>query len=523
MFSARAVIDVRIIGVLVSLLFVACLATGLQTKLRVGQITWGPTVDFWAIAIAISNIEYGLSGEIGYRRVSQELAKQLTGTADDMRLDEDTRAAIKRPDLITGAMRAAANLPKDQLRPMPLESGAYVSTWAEDVGYADFYNVAFRLFGYQAFSTSNLYATVFGLSIILFVISYWKNRAAIATMVATTGAFFITCNSGIFSEYLPSIAANRFLSTLGIIPLLHLLWATVDEEWNVNKGVILVLQALLLTAAIGLRSSALWMIVTVLGVSIMVFGIHAFRLVRQKESPRILIEIMTPVFRPVLVCGTLILIFALSAGLRNLQLHPIYSSDDALPHHARWHSAWLGLALNPAWPERKPFQELPDKITDDVGFLIFTRYMQENLPNVPITSPTTGNLLKAGLLERVLKREFFRFSAANPIFMFKTYFWYKPFRILQTYSWLLQSLSIISWLTVVLVVILVAGLFRLPRGVNSLEAGLALFILVACSSLPPLWAYAAPHVFGDQLIVGVFGGMVVAGIVLRRMFYRLIT
>src|SRR5215210_7318524 len=102
--SARKLIEVRIFGVTVCLLFMVCLATGLQTKLRPGQITWGPTVDFWAIAIAISNIEYGLSGEIGYRRVSQELAKHLTGTADDMKLDEATRAAIKRPDLITGAI-----------------------------------------------------------------------------------------------------------------------------------------------------------------------------------------------------------------------------------------------------------------------------------------------------------------------------------------------------------------------------------------------------------------------------------
>jgi hypothetical protein len=521
--SAKNLIDVRIIGVMVCLVFVVCLAAGLQTKIRPGQITWGPTVDFWAIAIAISNIEYGLSGEVGYRRVSQELARHLSGAADDMKLDEATRAAIKRPDLITGAIRAAANLPKDQLRPMPLESGAYVSTLAEDVGYADFYNLAFRIFGYQAFSTSNLYVTVFGISLFLFVLSYWKNHAAVATLVAATGAFFITCNSGIFSEYLPSIAANRFLSTLGIIPLLHLMWAIADEEWNVHKGVIVVLQAVLLTAAINLRSSAFWMVLAVLSVSITVFAFRALQLVRERRWPGGLTKITTPVLRPVLICGAVILTLAVSVGIRNSQLHPIYSSDDALPYHVRWHSAWLGLTLNPVWPERKPFPELPNIIVDDVGYQIFTRYMQENLPGVPITSPTTGNLLKAALLEQVLKREFIRFASANQIFLLKTYFWYKPISILQMYFKLLQSVSIIAWIMAVLVVILVAGLFIVPPSVNSFEAALALFVLVTCSSLPSLWAYASPHVFGDQFIVGVFGGIVVAGIVLRRICLRLIT
>jgi hypothetical protein len=510
----RKLVGLRILAAALCVAFVLCLATGLQTKLRIGHITWGPTVDFWAMAIAISNIEYGLGGGIGYRKVSHELARQLTGSPDDLKLSEAGLAAVKRPDLITQAIRAAAGISKDQLRPVPLESGTYVTTWAEDVGYADFYNVAFRLFGYGAYSTHYLYIIMFAMSLLLFGFSYWSNRAAIATLVAAAVAFFITCNSGIISHYVPSLASNRFLSTLGIIPLLHLLWALVDKQPHARDVAILVVQASLLSIAISLRSSGSWMLFAILGASVAMFISRFVPFARRQAGLEGRRKLSASVLQPLLVCGIVIVPFVTVAGIRHLQLHSVYSNGDALPHHFRWHSAWLGLTLNPKWKERKPVKEAPDVISDGVGFVIAGKYWEANYPGVSFTSTITG-LSKAGLYDRILRDEFLRFFAENPGFILKTYFWYKPINLIQTYWQVLGSVSFVELFVALGAVAFVACMFVLPPGVSLKEAGLALIFMLTFSTLPMFWAYAASLAFADQLIIIIVAGVVLVGIFIR--------
>jgi hypothetical protein len=64
----------------------------------------------------------------------------------------------------------------EELKHTPKEAAGYVTTGAEDVGYADFYNLAFRLFGFSAFSTHYLYMTLLALSFALFAIVYRRDR-----------------------------------------------------------------------------------------------------------------------------------------------------------------------------------------------------------------------------------------------------------------------------------------------------------------------------------------------------------
>jgi hypothetical protein len=121
---------VRLAAIGYSLLLIGFMATGQFTSARIGHMTWGQETDFRAIAVALSNIEYGLKNEIGYRRVSFELAKYLTSTGHDIQVhDEATRLLAHDPQLITYAIRAAASLPRAELRRMPLDSGAYVTTY----------------------------------------------------------------------------------------------------------------------------------------------------------------------------------------------------------------------------------------------------------------------------------------------------------------------------------------------------------------------------------------------------------
>src|ERR1700730_3424998 len=133
-----------------------------------------------------------------------------------------------------------------------------LTNWCEDLGYADFYNIAFRLFGFSAFSTHWLYVSIISTSFILFTITFFRENLAIASLTLGVSALFLE-SSSIFSELMPSFAANRFLSTLALIPLLHLIHTILRVgplRWA-EIGV-LIGQILIVSFAISARSSAQW-------------------------------------------------------------------------------------------------------------------------------------------------------------------------------------------------------------------------------------------------------------------------
>jgi hypothetical protein len=509
---------VRLAAIGYSLLLIGFMATGQFTSARIGHMTWGQETDFRAIAVALSNIEYGLKNEIGYRRVSFELAKYLTSTGHDIQVhDEATRLLAHDPQLITYTIRAAASLPRAELRRMPLDSGAYVTTYHEDVTFADYYNIAFRLFGYNAYSTHYLYMAILILSYSLFVFSYWKHDIALATLLAAVGALFAESTSifsPIFSDGLPSFAANRFLSTLGFIPMLHLWWAALANrplsrmEWG-----IVVLQCIIMIFAIQCRTSGIWMVIAIcLGL----FGIIALRWWRHRAQGQSrvgeLMNLRAAIGRPVLIGAIVLLGLSVVSAVRAVQLHPIYFSDDVIPHHMRWHSAWIGMPIHPRWSEHLPYPELANLVADTLSFRLFEIHMEKKEPDVSYRSSVTGSLYKIRMHERILRQEFFEFLPKNLKFMWELYSWYKPIAIANTHAALVKLITPVGWIFTIPLMIaagwLMAKSMRLGRG----ELVWALSVTSLCSLLPAIWAYPAAFAFGDQFYTLLFLALVLGGI-----------
>jgi hypothetical protein len=234
----------------------------------VGALTWGPTVDFWAMSIAISRNKFELPGYLGYREVAQVLANTLTTTKSDINVnDEGTRDLVRQPELVTLAISNAASLSKSDLKLADKKSGGYITTIAEDVGYVDFYSLAFILFGYTGIATHILYMLLLSVSIVAYISQFKRDSICLFLLGISVVSLFLVTNSNALNESVPSIASNRFTSTLGIIPLAHLLILMVPNNRTNIRIKLLVFQAAILVFSILCRSSGQWMLVNLFMVS----------------------------------------------------------------------------------------------------------------------------------------------------------------------------------------------------------------------------------------------------------------
>ena len=462
---------------------------------QIGAVTWGPTSDIRAMAIAISNLEFGLKGGLAYRAVVQSLADTITSKKSDIDVnDERTRELTSNPAVVSKAIRAAAATPRDQIEP------DYLHELAEDDGYSDFYKIAFQIFGYDAYSTRALYLTILGLSWAIFVLVYFRENIALAALALDSSAMFLlTSCPALFSSGMPSLAANRFLWTLALIPFLHILIGIlISRPLKYSELAAILAQILLGLVAIRARLTGEWCIIAILVTGIFIIARNG----RQ--------------WRRSLRCGTVLAMVMIAAiavkEAENATLDSSYFTDDYLPHHLVWHSAFLGLSLHPEWPKHKPYPELPDALSDTIAFASFEHVMKaKGLPFV-----SSEGLHKFRLHDEIIKQVFTQFALDNPRYMAELYLWYKPMYLVMTFQYVwTASASILGLLVFAVTVGICSLLFK--GGLSGYIRGslLAVPILFACSLLPGEWAYAVidqawSSLFVAQAIIAAASAMTIA-------------
>lgn len=492
-----------------SIVLVVLMSFGVFSSARIGTMTWGPSHDIWSAAIAISQIKFGLSGELAYKEVEQAIAAEVTskGNAWDI-LDDKTQALLKDPSAITRGLKRAVALRKDQIA-VPATDDGYVTDWCEDLGYADFYNLAFRLFGFNAYSTHFLFMTIVLLSVLLFQACFIRDNLPMATLTLSVTALFLLSVCPLFSGRLPSFAANRFLSTLGLIPLLHLVHAALHRRaLTVAELGAIAIQAAVLAFVTAARGSTIWCFLAFAAVLI---AIALFRLRHLAWTWWTLRSVRTtwqsadgPLARLVITGVLAFAVITAFDAAHHAQINERYFRDDNLPHHLFWHSAYLGLTLNPDWPKYKPYPDVPDS-GDGVGFTTFVHRMQER-GETPIS--TTHELysdkyLRARTYETVIRNEFLSFIIGHPGYVLKLFFYYKPITLINLLLELIGSIPLgAGGLALVSVVLVVALLTSSPiTGLSSYAELAASFAIVWLASLlPVLWAYPELHVMDDPTL-----------------------
>lgn len=494
---------------------------------QIGAITWGQTSDIWAMTVAISKLEYGLGQHLGYREVELKLAKGLTTSGNSIAVnDNENRKIAEDPTRITHGIQAATTLDaKKFVKPISPAAGGYTVLAAEDLGFSDFYYWSFKIFGYDAYSTRKLFIAILACSVVLFFLAFWRSNIAVSIVTLVLTALFIETTSGIFGAMLPNLAANRFLSTLSLIPYCHVICAIATRQrltWG--STAIFGLQALLLATTPSLRSSASWTLIALLIIvplsmflnmrysrthpvaipaaaeELLNAGIRALAGLAERLH-NLTARIARPNLDIVFIAVLIVMSVAVTSVHQRLNTSRIYYTDELIGHHLIWHNPYIALALHPDWTKLKPYPEQPDGLSDNTSWIVYEHAVQKL--GISIGSPIF--VMRYGLLDRIIRKEFLRFAIHHPAYMLKLYFYYKVELFVGTLRGLLATIPSLAWLAG-LGSCLLGGLL-LSQSASKVQR-IMLFAFVTVTSvvalLPSFWAYSAPYVFADQLWASLF-------------------
>lgn len=472
---------------------------GIMSSAHIGSLMWGPVRDFWSMSIAISDIKYGLKGGLGYRVVSNELAKYLTPSGEDLDVSQRTKELVDNPHNVTKALTAAIAIPPETIHSGPIDSGMYITTAYDDFGYATFHKYAFQLFGFNAFSTHYLYFLILFTSLILFIITFYKYDLGIIILIfSITSLFLVSASPLIFDEQMPNFAASRFLGTLALFPMLHLLvFALRSSRPRKIDLICLIMQIILFGFTVRLRSSALWIVI---GFFMTVFFMVIYQIYNSyKDKNKLLVSFLRviKVSRIVKIFAMIVISLMTFNLIEKLSLNKIYFSDDLSTSHLFWHNVYMGLTFHPQWKDKVPYPEQATVMGDMVPFTLYEIYFK-NIPPQSRYSAIT-KLQKIKIYEKIVRKEFFTFAYQNPKYMAELFFYYKPFYIFKGLKDVFLSLSSKVWLIAVLSIF---GVLLLLEQLRVTQREKLIVIIVSAtffiaSLLPELFTYPISFLLSD--------------------------
>ncbi len=294
---------------------------------------------------------------------------------------------------------------------------------------------------------------------------------------------------------MPSVNANRFMSSLAVIPMLHALWVlSGSQRISARSAAILVLQALLFSFAVSIRKTAqLQLILVVVPTALILWRIW-------RTEPGMISRgmlrraVASPVAGLVLFLST----YGTYNAVQNTQLNDLYFSECALPHHLTWHSIYMALSLHPDWELYNTMSQ-PGSRGDTISWTAFEKYMKER--NLPYTCSQTGGLHKVRTHEHVLRQIYVEFAVRNPIYMLELHSYYKPVRFIRQAGRILSGVTPGFWVMVVILSIF-AGMVSAMDGWRATAFGRNLLAVAATglfvSVLPAFIAYPTP-IMSDML------------------------
>jgi hypothetical protein len=365
---------------------------------------------------------------------------------------------------------------------------------ADDLGYVDFARMAFSLFGQHIRAFYYLFFLIYGLTILLALLERQRDRMGQVIIVGVAGLIYVSCY---YSDFLllpePVGSGNmlnpRFMPVLALIPGTHLLLMWADEAplrwWKVP---IVIFQSAIILFAIHIRASAIWWVLPLVLAAVAGFLLFV-RTGRRNGASWIGAACRGLVSQwQVLIAIAVVLI-----GVRAVawSLHPVYSKEGWLQHHALWHSIYYSFQFHPKYIEKYDAYhngQGGDQMPIAAAMAYLKEHPEEDTPDIYLT----GNVLKYSAMECLVRLAFFEFVRRDPWFAFETFFVIKPQYIVEPTvretklewdraSWKAHALYI-------LIIGLIGGLSaRRWQDMQRLSRVTAVFALGALGSLSIPW------------------------------------
>jgi len=338
----------RSVGVLLTaLLLVATFRVGVDKNL-VGTFTdneWGRYL--FGIGAALTHLKGGSSGYVIDNMIETKLS--MGGfTASPEWLEP---VGSKFPDnlhdegLMQRALEGARDL--DVPQPPPGDYARLRGSHGDDVGLVTFVTLAFLLFGIKISSLYYMFFTLLGATAILFVVSHGGSRGALASLALMVLMLYVLCLSDLVNlvqqrhpfagSGWSDIKDPRFFGTLAVIPALHFLitWIRRDYRLGIVDYIVLAAQASILTLAIHVRWTTLWVVVAVFVFYVLAItrgGIAGLRRFAERQRSQL-----------VFVAGVFASVIGAELVAAAIVAHPVYRLDGDLLHHPIWHNAMTAL------------------------------------------------------------------------------------------------------------------------------------------------------------------------------------
>jgi hypothetical protein len=472
-----------------------------------------------AIGVAISDLAFGLNkGYVGYGAVLQALLNG--GMTKQVPLIEKLGKTfpdnLKDRKLLNDAIASALTVQIPQT--VGFEDRSLFSMVFADLGLVDYDKLAFLLFGFRIEALYYLYFTILGTSVGAFVLAHRRSRIALAVPLLFLAAGNLIIGLSMFDIVDVSTVANsRFLSTLGILPGLHLIILMLERQrLTGGQFALALLQAAIFCLAISTRSALVWLLlfIVILALLQVAVGLCRFRVGSTREAAFHVNLLLRQGLWPAVV-----LVAAVwgHSSYVSYKMHPSYELDDVLPHHMRYHNAFLGLLTHPKWYElyAKDYQLAGG---DALGFNAGIKYLKSHydISENYYVSRLTGTY-RIGLHDRMVRGAYLSFVRQHPWFVVEAHVakLKRTIEIVAQYlaEALRSSSSLITLLAAslgTLSILVIGPLTTRPSATVDAAAAtggrlLALTsIALPFSWLPSLYAYPATHVIGDQVWFGIF-------------------
>jgi hypothetical protein len=172
------------------------------------------------------------------------------------------QALFADPARMDRALRDAASVPiNNQLEPQLIRDN--------ELAFADYIDISFRLFGLHMSSLYYLYFSILGISCLLFLIEFRVNSFLIFVLHTYLAGIFLLQNYVVFVDGMSTLANSRLFEALSLLPMIHifaLAWTrtpmTLARFWPV------LVQGVFLAFLIDCRSTALWQMAAIIAAGI---------------------------------------------------------------------------------------------------------------------------------------------------------------------------------------------------------------------------------------------------------------
>jgi hypothetical protein len=487
-----------------------------------------------ALAIAISDMRFGLNrGYVGYRAVAEAMeAKGLTKRQDILQ-----KYGFRYPDVLkdraqmNSAIQSAlnANVPTD----VGFGDRSMLSMETAELGLVDYMKLAFRLFGFRVESMFYLYFSLFGVSILAFTLAHWRSIEALALSILFLAAGNIVFDTGLFDHInLQTVANPRFLSTLGLLPGLHIILLMLKPRpASLMQMALACIQAVIFEFALNIRASLLWLVLFVLALAVIQIAIWSARRARADRATDRSKE-TTPGRQIALRLWpalTLLVGVWTYQSVIAMKMHPSYELDDFVPYHERFHNAFIGLTVHPQW-QTLFGNDYHGMLGDRLGYLAGGLYLMDNydVPESYVISPLS-NTYKMRLDDLMTRDAYFQFVRRHPLFTIEAHFFKVAYLVSILTSEIRRAVGNPTILTIGLGALTISillgywswrgGTTASPRFATWPVAVVSLF-LMTFSWIPFIYALPYPYGIADALWMACFLLLILPWAIVTTAFRR---